>query len=528
LEEGDVTMKEKFVLDTSIIIDAKMPELIEEGNIMEIVVPCVVLDELQAQASKGREEGFLGLEELKKIRKVCEEKGLKLTFMGERPSIEDIRLARSGRLDALIRDVARREDAILVTADYVQSLVCEAEGVKTKYVPKEIVKNELSFKDFFTEDTMSIHLKHGVSPYAKRGEPGRFSLVKIRKNPCTENELENLIREITEAARREENAFIEVNEGGAIVIQLGEYRIAIARPPFSDGLEVTAVKPLVKLRLEDYNLSRRLMNRLKERAEGILIAGPPGSGKTTFASSLADYYSKLGKITKTLESPRDLQVGPEITQYAPLKGSFAKTANILLLVRPDYTVFDEIRESRDFRVFVDMRLAGVGMVGVVHSTDPVNAIQRFMSRTEMGMIASVIDTIIFIKYGKIEKVYNLFLTVRVPTGMTEEDLARPIVEIRDFETEKLDYEIYSYGKENVIVPIRKVTEISPIEKLAVERMLQFIKKYDEDVQISLIGDKKAVVKVNQNIIPKLIGKDGKNISRIEEKLGIHIEVEPKR
>ncbi|NIM46116.1 MAG: ATPase, partial [Nitrososphaeria archaeon] len=59
----------------------------------------------------------------------------------------------------------------------------------------------------------------------------------------------------------------------------------------------------------------------------------------------------------------------------------------------------EIRESPDFKVFTDMRLAGVGMIGVVHSTDAIDAIQRFITRTELGMIPSVIDTIIFIKYG---------------------------------------------------------------------------------------------------------------------------------
>ena len=46
-------------------------------------------------------------------------------------------------------------------------------------------------------------------------------------------------------------------------------------------------------------------------------------------------------------------MGPEITQYAPLHGHFSKTAAILLLVRPDNVIFDEIRESRDFSVFVD-------------------------------------------------------------------------------------------------------------------------------------------------------------------------------
>ncbi len=38
------------------------------------------------------------------------------------------------------------------------------------------------------------------------------------------------------------------------------------------------------------------------------------------------------------------------------------SADILLLVMPDYTIYDEVRKTRDFQVFADMRLAGVGMI----------------------------------------------------------------------------------------------------------------------------------------------------------------------
>ena len=58
-----------------------------------------------------------------------------------------------------------------------------------------------------------------------------------------------------------------------------------------------------------------------------------------------------------------------------------KAVDILLLVRPDYTIFDEVRRAQDFEVFADMRLAGVGMVGVVHASSPLDAIQRFMGES---------------------------------------------------------------------------------------------------------------------------------------------------
>lgn len=163
----------------------------------------------------------------------------------------------------------------------------------------------------------------------------------------------------------------------------------------------------------------------------------------------------MNSVVKTMESPRDLQVSDEITQYAPLERDMQKTADILLLVRPDFTIYDEMRKTKDFKIFADMRLAGVGMIGVVHATRPIDAIQRVIGRVELGMIPSIIDTTIFIKDGKVETVYDISLTVKVPTGMTEEDLARPVIEVRDFETNELVYEIYTYGEQTVVMDVSK-------------------------------------------------------------------------
>jgi ATPase len=525
----------KFVLDTSIIIDGEITKMLEAGNIEEesdIIIPLAVLDELQSQASTNKEHGFVGLEEIKKMRELCTTKNISLRFVGQRPDLDDIRLAKHGRIDAIIKDVAMHESATLITADYVQALVAEAQGIKAMHIRTPTKTTDLEFEKYFDDTTMSVHLKEGTFPMAKRGKPGNFQLVKISEEKSTYHQLSNIIKEVSEASRVTGTGSVEISRSGATVLQFGNFRIAITRPPFSDGLEVTIVRPIIRLELEDYNASNKLMERLSGKAEGIVIAGPPGSGKSTLASSIAKFYTKRGKIVKTFESPRDLQVPDEVTQYGPLEGSFEKAVDILLLVRPDYTIFDEVRRAQDFEVFADMRLAGVGMVGVVHASSPLDAIQRFMGRVELGMVPHILDTIIFVRDGSIKKVYELTLTVKVPSGMTEADLARPLVEVRDFESGVIEYEIYTFGDENVVVPVSKLAKgggqtESGVRKLAQSKIMDIVRRFDPSAEVNVISDNKVQVRVSKEAAPRVIGKGGSTVSELEEMLGVKIDVEAK-
>lgn len=522
----------KILLDTSAIIDGEFARILEGTNRSDystIIIPVAVLDELQSQASMSRGHGFIGLNEVKKIKNLCKSLNIELKIVGERPSVDDISLAARGRIDAIINELALAEGATLVTADYVQSQVAEAYGIRTWHIPRRISSAPLTVENYFDENTMSVHLKEGVLPVAKRGIPGDFHLETLKDKPATRNELMSIVSEISERCRNPEIGMVELNLNGATVYQYGNYRIAVTRPPFSDGLEITVVKPIVKLRIQDYQLSDKLQHRLDETAEGIVIAGPPGSGKSTFASSLAEYYLERGKIVKTFESPRDLQVKKEITQYGPLEGSFDNAIDILLLVRPDYTVFDEVRRKADFDVFSDMRLAGVGMIGVLHASSSLDAIQRFIGRIELGMIPHIIDTIIFIKNGSVNKVFDITLTVRVPSGMSEPDLARPLVEIKDFETQEVEYEIYTYGEENVVVHIgsleRNEIQNDAIKKLAAAQIKETIRRFDPGAEVKIMSEKRIQVRADKDAVPRLIGKGGSTINELENILGVSIDVE---
>jgi ATPase len=518
-----------FVPDTSVLINKKLSELIEGGKLdgTKVIIPRVVVDELQAQASRGKDVGFRGLDEIKRIRSLCEKHKIRLSFTGERPTQEDINLARKGRIDALIRDFAVKEGATLLTSDYVQALVGEAENVSVTYIPFDMSERRIAIEDFFTPDTQSVHLKAGVKPYAKKGKPGEVKLVHIREKLMSEDELKSITYEILSKVHRDPSSFIEIGKQGAsaLVVQMGRYRISITRPPFSSANEITAVRPIVKLELKDYSLHKDLEEIIVNDTRGMLIAGPPGSGKSTFAASIAEFLSKKGKIVKTFEQPRDLQVGPEITQYAPLDGDWEKTADLLLLVRPDYTIFDEVRKTRDFRVFADMRLAGVGMIGVVHATDVISAIQRFMGRIELGVIPHVVDTVVYIRNGAVQKTYTLGLLVKVPSGMTEADLARPVVEVRDFETKRLEYEIYTFGEENVVIPIKEAPK--GLKDMVMKVIMNELGSADKDLQVEFLSENRIVLRVRNDLIAKVIGRQGSNIEALERKTGIKISVEPR-
>lgn len=462
-----------FIPDFSAVIQGSVSRLAEKGVVKgRVVIHKAIVTLLELMAAKGYATGYAGLEELRKLRELHEAGKIELEYAGERtskfstPEVSDITIIE---VNGAVRELALSVGGTVVTGDRVEYEVCKSLGIPALLVEKEKAE-QLEFEKYFTPDTMSVHLKEGTVPVAKVGRPGDWKYVKLDVKPLTRADVERMANEIIEEARRRSDAFIEIDRAGSTIVQLGAYRIIITRPPLSDGWEITAVRPVKKLRLEDYNLPPELIKRLNEHAEGILIAGAPGMGKTTFAQALAEYYMKMNKVVKTIESPRDMVLPNEITQYSKHYASIGELHDILLLSRPDYTVFDEMRTDEDFKLYADLRLAGIGMIGVVHATSPIDAIQRFIGRVDLGMIPSIVDTVIFLKNGRVEKVYEVRMTVKLPTGLREAELSRPVVEVRDFLTGELEYEIYTFGEQTVVVPVKKLRHEKPEWQELAERI----------------------------------------------------------
>jgi len=568
-----------LVPDTSVLIDGRITSMIKAGEYKgaTIIVPEAVIAELEAQANNGREIGFSGLNELQQLCKMAEEKIIELKFSGIRPSLEQVKLASGGEIDAMIRGIAIENSARFITSDNVQAEVARAKGLDVIYLKAQVTDfGPLAIDQFFDEHTIAVYLKERISPRAKKGTINDMKLVKIRDAPTSEYELRMMAQEILERAKRDPDGFIEVEKRGITVVQIGSMRIAIARRPFSDGMEITAVRPIVDVMLSDYTKSDIITKRITSDKRGMIVVGSPGSGKTTLAQSLATYLSDSGFVVKTMEAPRELQVPDQITQYTTLDGSMSNTADVLLLVRPDFVIFDELRKSEDFSVFADMRLAGLGMVGVIHANGVQDAVQRFSDRVDFSVLPQIVNTIIFLKQGVITKIYDVGFTIKVPEGMANEMHLRPVTTITDHETGELVVDVFRYDGETIVMPIltpqvpapapapaaakpapasssrvqQVGTPVAPAQparpsapapepakkeseervgwKLTEKEIQREIGRYTEGfVDVQMVSDTKAVVYIDDKDVPAAIGKGGKNVSGIVNKLGIGIDIKPR-
>jgi len=414
-----------------------------------------LLEDLEREAKEGLVTAEIALDEVKRLKEISE--NLLVSF--EIVNSENLH----GSLNGVLRDYCLSRKCTIVTTDEIQKKLSESLNIDVVLLQPS--QTELEIEKMFDETTMSVHLKEGVTPKAKKGKPGSWQFVELLSNPLTSTDIKRVVNEILSSVNYVKDSFIEIERKGSTIVQLGNYRVVIIRPPLSDGWEVTITRPVVKKKLEEYNMDEKLLKRLRDKAEGILIAGSPGMGKTTFAQALAEFYTRMNKVVKTIESPRDMHLPPEVTQYSKNYAEVGELHDILLLSRPDYTVYDEMRNDEDFKLYIDLRLAGIGMIGVVHATSPIDAIHRFINRIDIGTIPNILDTVVFINSGNVAKVYGLDITVKVPTGLKEADLARPVVEVKDLISDKAEYEIYVFGEQTMIVPVKNLQTNSTQRRL---------------------------------------------------------------
>jgi ATPase len=148
--------KSNYVTDTSAIINKFLPKLFEKGLNGKIIVPNSVMAELENLANKGNEVGFIGLEEVANLHKLKKKYRLTIEFQGQRPEMKHIRFAKSGEIDALIRELAFKNKATLITADLVQAKSAQAYGLNVIFIrPPIIIPEKKPWFSFFKKNKQS-------------------------------------------------------------------------------------------------------------------------------------------------------------------------------------------------------------------------------------------------------------------------------------------------------------------------------------------------------------------------------------
>lgn len=121
---------------------------------------------------------------------------------------------------------------------------------------------------FFDDNTMSIHIKEW-NPIMKKNWWPDWRNPVFTDTTMTKDMVNKLIDDIFHEVETRDDAILEIDRQMSKVIQLWPYRIVVVYPPLSDWLEITAVKPIKKLSLDDYELSQDVLDLFKNSAKWI-------------------------------------------------------------------------------------------------------------------------------------------------------------------------------------------------------------------------------------------------------------------
>jgi ATPase len=111
--------------------------------------------------------------------------------------------------------------------------------------------------------------------------------------------------------------------------------------------------------------------------------------------------------------------------------------------------------------------------------------------------------------------------------MTDADLARPVVVVRDVRAGREVYELYTYGEQVVVMPLEGVdTSADPASQLAERELARALRRNVQGPMEVQVRGNKATIYVEESEVPQLIGKGGRTVQMLERKLGIGLDIKP--
>lgn len=155
---------------------------------------------------------------------------------------------------------------------------------------------------------------------------------------------------------------------------------AFWRPDGTMGVgEITSINIRIARRVQ-LRLPEILCRLLEMPQPGVLIAGEPGSGKTTVLRSAAGYLAQRGKRVAVVDERCELAPddGTRPEDWDVLAG-YPKAVGMQHALRglaPDVIVCDEIGAGEDVRAVLAAANGGTGLLASIHAAEPASLLRR--------------------------------------------------------------------------------------------------------------------------------------------------------
>jgi ATPase len=173
---------------------------------------------------------------------------------------------------------------------------------------------------------------------------------------------------------------------------------------------------------------------------------------------------------------------------------------------------------------------------------------------------------IYLKNGQIERIYSTGFSMKVPEGVDTDMHIRPVTTLSDQQSGETSFEIFKFGSETIVMPtiaadIEEVEyeppsetgkglepqKVVPVEPAVIEEepegededeetstwevterdIQREIGRYSNgEIMVEMLSATKAVVYIDDRDVPAAIGKGGKNIAAIVNKVGVGIDIRP--
>jgi twitching motility protein PilT len=316
-----------------------------------------------------------------------------------------------------------------------------------------------------------LHLKPGEPPLVRH----LGQLLPVGVNPMRAEDVNSIISSIITAEQRktlEEKGDLEISQTMETGMRL---RINIYRQQGRDAVVVRMIPSMPKT-FTELGLPSETMDKLCRFQRGlILICGVTGAGKTTTLNAMINYMNEnfsyniitLEDSVEFVHQRKKSSISQrEIHRDTP---SVAEGLKYLLRQDPDVIVFGEMRDKETFKGAIEGAAAGHLVLGTVHSSDSVDAIDRIVNSFDFqeqtyvrGQLTNVISAIVAQRLvpektgkGQLPVTEILFGTLQMKKLL----LANSPSEIK-FQLEKggafgmhaFDQELFRLVEEDVITP----------------------------------------------------------------------------